>query len=383
MFNIQKPIYAYDLANTTKYAMTKGAVDVLIQKLNEAGGPFSDIIGNKLNSDVAGYIYSIRQYPLDILDKVKYLSNGQEYYNGIISGSTGSGNLKNPNLTTAKMMKQITIGDKTNTPTVTDGVINYDGTIDGYGVYLMGAVMDEYNGIVELGKIQIPRLYNNYLDLAPYTAVEVYLPYCGMVSLDPNECMGKTIHIQYIIDFGSGMATSYITTWETDQDVLLLDNRNFKIAIDHPIQSNNAADISRDQVLRGMSLGTNLTNNIISSNYIGAVTGGAQGITSALFAQVPKFNKGSEASGSNATYAEQKVQVFITRPKALYTTLEEDMLYNSLKGKPAQVVNVPLSQLINTDNYFEVGDIHLTGFTTATSTEIDMIERALKSGVIG
>lgn len=388
MFEIKKPIYLYDMANTTKYVMTKGEVDILIQKLNSESGPYTDIILNKLNSDVAQYIYSVREYPFDILDKVAYDDNGQTYYSGIISGSTGTGNLKNPNLTTAKMMKQITIGDRTATPeTETVGnttTIKPDGKVDGFDVVLMGAVMDDYNALIELGKIYIEPKYNNYLDLAPYTSIEVYLPYAGIVNLDPNEVMGKTIHIQYVVDFGTGNATSYITTWDVDQDVLLLDTRSFNIAIDLPITSNNAAEMQRNQILQGMNIGQGIAGNAVSGNWIDLPVNAVKGLSSAIFSSVPKFNKGIEPGGYSSTYAEQKVQVFITRPDALYYgDMVEEEQYNFLHGRPSSVNNVSLQTLINAGAYFRCGDMHLEGFTTASKKELDEIESLLKSGVIG
>lgn len=44
-----------------------------------------------------------------------------------------------------------------------------------------------------LGRIAIPKNYNNFLDYSPYTKIELYLPYIDFVTLDTNLVMGKTI----------------------------------------------------------------------------------------------------------------------------------------------------------------------------------------------
>ena len=52
-----------------------------------------------------------------------------------------------------------------------------------------------------LGKIEIPKYYDNFLDYSPYTKIELYLPYVDFVTLDTNLVMGKTISIDYVVDY--------------------------------------------------------------------------------------------------------------------------------------------------------------------------------------
>lgn len=49
----------------------------------------------------------------------------------------------------------------------------------------------------------ISRKYNNFLDYAPYTTIEVYIPFCGFVTL-PSHCMGKDIQVLLIMDIING-----------------------------------------------------------------------------------------------------------------------------------------------------------------------------------
>lgn len=50
----------------------------------------------------------------------------------------------------------------------------------------------------------ITRLHNNFLDYEPYTHIDLYVPYCGSVSLPPSLFMGRTLKTEMIYDIFSG-----------------------------------------------------------------------------------------------------------------------------------------------------------------------------------
>lgn len=62
----------------------------------------------------------------------------------------------------------------------------------------------------DLGTIQIPETYNSYLDYAPYTKIQLYLPYIGMKQLNTDEVMGKTLGVVYSIDLLSGACVAHV-----------------------------------------------------------------------------------------------------------------------------------------------------------------------------
>lgn len=49
-----------------------------------------------------------------------------------------------------------------------------------------------------VGTIDIEKKYNNFVDFAPYTALQMYLPYVGIIPLDTNLVMGRTIKVYAI-----------------------------------------------------------------------------------------------------------------------------------------------------------------------------------------
>lgn len=377
---IKQPLGLYETQGNTKYVMDRGSVELLMCLLNGVEpdgtiittGIFKDIFLNSdLNSDVIQAIYSIKRYPFDVL-KAEEIPGTPGSYGGFIGGQTGSGDKLDPYNTSASLLKAISIANKTST---------VKGTLDGIECGAYGAVMSRVNNILVLAEnVEIQALYNNYLDFAPYTSVEVYLPFYGSISLNTNECMGKQISIYYVIDFNEGTATSFILCDDTGD---VLDTRTFNIAVDIPLSYTNMADIKRSDFMAGVGIGQQVIGNIATGkaskegNIGTAVINAVTGLTGHITGNIPRMSKGNVASSTAAQYGPQNVSITITRPDTINSSL-----YNQIHGRPVEVEDI-LTEYIVDGEYLLCGDVHLTGFNTATSTEINMIEQALKTGVIG
>lgn len=377
MSEIKQPLGLYETQGNTKYVMDRGSVELLMCLLNGVEpdgtiittGVFKDIfLNSNLNSDVIEAIYSIKRYPFDVLKAEEIPGTPGSYY-GFIGGSTGSGDKLDPYNTNASLLKAISISNKTST---------IKGTLDGIECGAYGAVMSRVNNILTIAEnIRIEKLYNNYLDFAPYTTVEVYLPFYGSITLNTNECMGKQISIYYVIDFNEGTATSYILCNDTGD---ILDTRTFNIAIDIPLSNTNMADIKRSDFMAGLRIGQQIVGNVSSGNagvIDAAVINTIYGVTGQLIGNVPRIGKGNVASSTAAQYGPQNVSITITRPDPINSPL-----YNQIHGRPVDVEDI-LNEYIVDGEYLLCNDVHLEGFTTASSKELEEIERLLKTGVIG
>lgn len=62
----------------------------------------------------------------------------------------------------------------------------------------------------DLGSITIEPYIGSFMDYAPYTKIDIYLPYIGFRSLDPADVMGTTLSIKYIIDVVTGGCNAVI-----------------------------------------------------------------------------------------------------------------------------------------------------------------------------
>lgn len=63
---------------------------------------------------------------------------------------------------------------------------------------------------VDCGSVVVEKVYGSALDYAPYTKVQCFLPYVGMVQLSTDEVMGRTLKIVYRIDIVSGSCVAVI-----------------------------------------------------------------------------------------------------------------------------------------------------------------------------
>lgn len=70
-------------------------------------------------------------------------------------------------------------------------------------------VSDQFMTVQTSGLV-IPHKYNSYLDYAPYTKAEIFLPFIGFCPLNINDIMGKSVDVIYNIDLLSGVCTAIV-----------------------------------------------------------------------------------------------------------------------------------------------------------------------------
>lgn len=63
---------------------------------------------------------------------------------------------------------------------------------------------------VDCGTLPIQLFYGSALDYSPYTKISCYLPYIGMVQLNTDEVVGRTLQVKYRIDIVSGSCVAKI-----------------------------------------------------------------------------------------------------------------------------------------------------------------------------
>ena len=55
-----------------------------------------------------------------------------------------------------------------------------------------------------------PKFGNCFLDYAPYTKMQLYVPFCGTIDIDAADFMGRTLSVEMVIDFITGAVTAYV-----------------------------------------------------------------------------------------------------------------------------------------------------------------------------
>lgn len=67
-----------------------------------------------------------------------------------------------------------------------------------------------FNSVVFSGVEIYPKFGNSFLDYAPYTEYELYIPFCGTVKLNAGDILGHTLNCRLQIDLTTGACVAYI-----------------------------------------------------------------------------------------------------------------------------------------------------------------------------
>lgn len=235
------------------------------------------------------------------------------------------------------------------------------------------------------GTVHVTPSFHNFLDYAPYTKIECYIPYIGFVTLDTNEVMNKAIKLEYAVDVMTGTGTAYLTvgtegldgtfTWEK-----IVYIGDCKLGIDIPIGGANAPEVARNNLVTGINAAGGIIGTVAAGTVGGtgaAVMAGMKTLASTTVSAIQSnqvhVHKGSIGSCSNGMYGPQNAFLAITRPR-----IAEPSDYAAQFGRPSGKT----AALETLHGYTVVEKVRVKGFASATQEEISEVERLLKTGVI-
>ena len=255
-----------------------------------------------------------------------------------------------------------------------------------------------------LGAITISPVYNNFLDYAPYTELTIFLPFVGYRTLDINECLGKTLHIYYFIDFITGKASCRIyfnKVYDNQVPVYVYD---CTVGDSISLSASNVAERIRNLTILGIKtaasiatmgstagfineLPTSTAKQIVAKNRAqknlmsektNLITDTTVNTVQALRNNVEKGDLRSSLSlldtrNINLDKFQWNVFVRLKRPIPLQKTD-----YNRLVGIPCIEDGI----LNNFEGYTEVAACHMENFPNATREEVEEIEDIIKNGFI-
>ena len=210
---------------------------------------------------------------------------------------------------------------------------------------------------ITIGSIVIPKKYNNFLDLAPYTKVTIYLPYIGFKELDVTQIMGKSITVKYAVDVITGGCIAEIFCNATR-----LYEFSGQVGIDIPITASNRAQVEAGYISNAVSSGADLVT--------GDVLGASETMLSSAFS---KYHYSSTSAPSPSCVASVNRTCYIVIDRPTYDNLK---VFNHTRGRMCN-----LSKKIGNLKGFTVCDSHidLSGIV-ATDSEKDEIIKILSSG---
>lgn len=225
----------------------------------------------------------------------------------------------------------------------------------------MPLVLSQY-ATIDCGSVTVSEYWGAYLDYAPYTKAEIYLPYCGIHAIDIDDIMGKSVNVVYHVDILSGACCVYI---KSGNSILYTFIGQCSSSI--PITGDNWTNVINGVLSAAVSVGSMAaTNGITAGKELPNLASNAINNTK------PTISKSGAMGGTGGMLAYQKPYLIITRPRQ---ALPKDQ--NKFIGYPS-FITVELGELTG---YTEVESVHLVG-VNATENELKEIEQILMNGVI-
>ena len=221
---------------------------------------------------------------------------------------------------------------------------------------------------INLGDLKIDEYFGSALDYNPYTKVEIYLPYCGIKTLDVDVVMNSTINLTYRVDVLTGDTIILIKVIKNISDTELS-------SIMYHYNTNIATNITFTGANFTEYYKTSISGMIgIASSVASGVTGIGSAVNSALNVACNKLqvSKSSNISSNYGYLGVKYPYLIITRP------------IQSIPNNYKQYYGYPLNittELNTLSGYTEVEEIHLEGLNINT-LEMSELDNLLKSGII-
>lgn len=223
------------------------------------------------------------------------------------------------------------------------------------------------------GTITLQPKYGAFLDYEPYTSIDLFLPYIGLVQLSTNDVMDKSIGVVYTVDVLSGACVANVSCGGT-----IMYTFEGACATQFPVTNNDYSNVFKSAVdaaasivgAVGGAVAAGMTGNVAGA--VGAIADGAAGAANAAMNAHPVVNRSGSMSGSAGLMGIQKPFIVWTTPNMVASNKQ-----NSFIGYP----NFITTSLGSLAGYTEVENINL-GIAGATADEVAEIKTLLKNGVI-
>lgn len=231
---------------------------------------------------------------------------------------------------------------------------------------------------VDCGTLYLDNFFDTYLEFEPYSSLEIFLPFCGCMSLSSDDFYrrkkeypgGGKIQVAYNIDILSGSCVACIRCYDANGHTTTTYEFNGNMLTQIPITGNdftglyNAVLGLAGSVVNGVAHAA--TGN--AAGVLGDVVNAAHNVTSAK----PSVNRSGTIGGSYGLLATRKPFLIRNIPREAAAFAQ-----NLYKGYPSHVTKGIASLSDYTE--FEVVYLHNV---PATDPELKEIEVLLKTGVI-
>ena len=219
---------------------------------------------------------------------------------------------------------------------------------------------------VDCGSVNLSEYFGNVFDYSPYTRVFIFLPFIGFKELDVSQVMRSRIGVRYTGDAFTGACLAEITVTRDSGAGGVLYSYGGDCAVRYPLSHGSYMGIVNGLV--GIAAGAGMALGGMMSPIMGL--GGMLG----SFANAKtKVEVSGGYSGNTGAMGGKTPYLVIMRPQTAMA-----QRYSHYTGMPANHTTT----LGNASGYVRVKEVHVEDISVATDEEKQMIEAALKTGVI-
>lgn len=215
---------------------------------------------------------------------------------------------------------------------------------------------------VDCGTIDVKEYWGAYLDYAPYTQCEIYLPYVGTKQISVDDVMNKAVHVVYHVDILSGACNAYVKCGDS-----VLYTYVGQCSSSIPISGNDWTNVLNGAISVAGKIGLAMATGGAT-----ALMSGVGAASSIISSSKPTVERSGAMSSTGGLLGIQKPYLILTRPKQ---ALPENQ--NKYTGYPSFIT----MKLSDCSGYTEIDSTHLENMS-CTDEETQEIENLLKSGVI-
>ena len=219
---------------------------------------------------------------------------------------------------------------------------------------------------VSCGQKNVAEYYRSFADYSPYTpAISLFLPYIGIVSLSPDDCMNGSIKIDYNIDVFSGSCVAFVSC-NTNGVWHVLQQHQGTITSSFPLSGQNYMSVYTG-ILGAASA-------MIGVKGAAAVTNASVNAGAQLVNIKPDYQRSGNVSSTAGIMGTQYPYLIFTTPQYIMADNFRDV-----KGYTSNLK----CHVGSCSGYFQAtaDNSELSGISRATSDELNMIRQMLADGI--
>lgn len=236
---------------------------------------------------------------------------------------------------------------------------------------------------IHMGSIDLGHYFDAYQDFAPYTQIFLHLPFCGVIEIDPSQCMYGVIGVDYEVEIITGACSAWVWTQDKDGRTNYIGVYQGNCKVDIPLFADTrAAEQKRESAMASMSLAGNLLSgmtDLASGNALGSMNkiGGSAinylGNSLAIKTKQRSIQQTGSFGGGNNITCDAICFLEIIRPTSVNPQYYEDQI-----GIPCEVGGT-MSDL-GCSGFTKLRSIDLSS-VNATQAEKDEIVKMVTSGI--